>query len=186
MEERDSLIEQIGEIEKELPTSHVRTRQEIITDIFESKMKIIGLKPYKGDGYIALSNTPLARYLRKSGVSADFVEGIINELQNESEENRMEIIEAALESVGEIHSWLPRQLKNRNECRQWLETVLERAKAPTEAINSIIIGLERNLAPAKREVTRILSMQGYSSFAIEWLIAKMSGIDDERRLEGVE
>jgi hypothetical protein len=62
--------------------------------------------------------------------------------------------------------------------RQWLEKVLERAKLPTEAINSILIGLERNLAPARRELTRILSRQGYSSFIIKWLMEDVSEIID--------
>lgn len=179
MEDRESLIEKIRETEKELVKHPLRTRQEIVTEIFESKMHIIGLEPSKDSGYIPLSETPLARFLRSKGISDDAVEEIIHDLQDEPEASRMEIIEATLESVDETHSWLPRHLKNRDDCQQWLEEVLERAKVPTEAINSILIGLERNLAPAKRELTRILSRQGYSKFTIEWLIAKMSGIDDE-------
>ena len=62
--------------------------------------------------------------------------------------------------------------------RQWLEKVLERAELPTEAINSILIGLERNLAPAMRELARILSRQGYSRFIIRWLMEDVSQIID--------
>ncbi|MGY5859423.1 MAG: hypothetical protein RTU63_08630 [Candidatus Thorarchaeota archaeon] len=179
MADRDSLIEKIREVEKELIKHPNRTRQEIVKEIFESKMYMIGLELSKDSGYIPLSETPLARFLRSKGTPADVVENIIHRLQNESEESRIEIIETALESVNETHSWLPRHLKNREDCRQWLEEVLERAKLPTEAINSILIGLERNLAPAKRELTRILSRRGYSKFVIEWLITKMSGLGDE-------
>jgi len=62
--------------------------------------------------------------------------------------------------------------------RHWLEKVLERANLPTEAINSILIGLERNLAPAMRELARFLSRQGYSRFTIRWLMEDVSEIID--------
>ncbi|MBA7586349.1 hypothetical protein ES708_28347 [subsurface metagenome] len=120
----------------------------------------------------------VSRFLKEMGVADYIVDAIIDGLQNESEENRMEIIAAALDSPldFEMLSW---NLKTRNECRQWLVKVLKIAKVPTEAINSIIIGLERNLEPAKKEVTRILSKQGVSSGVIEWLITEIRTPDDE-------
>jgi len=179
LEDRDSLIEKIKEMEKELVKLPIKTRHEIITEMFEAKMRMIGLESSKDNGYIPVSNTPLSWFLRKRGVSEDTVDAIIAGLQDESEENRMEIILTAMDSPEDLESW-PWSLKmDRREWLLWLAGMLKKAKLPTEAINSIVFGLELNLEPAKREAMRWFSRLGIPKDAIDWLIAKMSASDDE-------
>ncbi|TFG31612.1 hypothetical protein EU528_05720 [Candidatus Thorarchaeota archaeon] len=101
------LIKQMQKMEgeaskdKKLSVPPVRSRQEIITDIFESKTSAIGLKASTASGYVPVSYTPLARYLKERNVSEDTVSAIIDGImEEESEEDVKAIIEAAADSPG--------------------------------------------------------------------------------------
>jgi hypothetical protein len=179
LEDRDSLIKKIRETEKELVKHPVRTRQEIITEIFESKMHMIDLEPSKDIGYTSSSDTTLVRLLRQIGVQEEIIDAIIVGLENEPEETKMEIILSAMDTPRDLQSW-PFFLKmNRKNWLQWLARMLERAKLSIESINSIIFGLELNLEPAKGAATRILFRLRFPREAIEWLISKMITPDNE-------
>lgn len=179
LEDRDSLIEKIRATEKELVKHPVRTRQDIITEMFESKMHMIGLAPSKDIGYISDPDTTLVRLLRQIGVQEEIIDVIIVELENEPEETKMEIILAAMDTPRDLQSWPFFLEMNRKYWIQWLARMLERSKLSIESINSIIFGLELNLEPAKRTATRLLSRLGFPRVAIDWLITKISPLDDE-------
>jgi len=55
----------------------------------------------------------------------------------------------------------------------------EASKVPTELINSIIMGVELNYEPAKKEMRDILSKQGVSGDVIDCLTTLLTGFDDE-------
>ncbi len=79
----------------------VRSRQEIVTDLFASKLLTIGLLPASATGHIPVSRTPLAQILRQHGLSDDVVDAITQGIRDEAtEEDVMAIVEAAAESPG--------------------------------------------------------------------------------------
>lgn len=91
----------MGETEKgkKLTVPPVRSRQEIITQMFESKMDAIGLEPSKDGGYIPVSSTPLARFLKERGVPDDTINAILAGLMEEEQETEVRaIIDAAADS----------------------------------------------------------------------------------------
>ena len=99
------LIKQMQKMESEaakdktLTVPQVRSRQQIIVDMFESKINAIGLKASSASGYIPVSYTPLARYLKERNVHEDTVSAIIDGMmEEESEDDVMAIIEAAADS----------------------------------------------------------------------------------------
>ncbi|MGY5859424.1 MAG: hypothetical protein RTU63_08635 [Candidatus Thorarchaeota archaeon] len=107
MRKKDSLTKEIRKIEKELVKHSVRSRQEIIREIFESKMHSIGLEPSKDSGDIAVPSTPLSRYLKEKGIPEDKIEAIIAiiaRLEEESDEDIMDIIDAAMDSPSDLQS----------------------------------------------------------------------------------
>ncbi len=80
----------------------VRSRQDILTDLFGVKMEAIGLEPSSDSGHIPLSYTPLARLLSEHGVENDIVSAILQGLQEEKSEQAVrDIIEATSESRAE-------------------------------------------------------------------------------------
>jgi hypothetical protein len=84
---------------KDLSVPTVRSRQDIITQIFESRMHAIGLEPSTDSGYVPVSHTPLARFLKQRGVSDDTVGAILAGLMEEEHEAEVRaIIEATAES----------------------------------------------------------------------------------------
>lgn len=84
---------------KELTVPPVRSRDEIITEMFELKMNAIGLKASDTSGYVPVSHTPLARFLKERGVPEDTVSAIIaGILEEDSEADVRAIIEATSES----------------------------------------------------------------------------------------
>jgi hypothetical protein len=84
---------------KGLSVPSVRTRQEIITQIFESKMNAINLKPSTDGGYVPMSYTPLARFLKERGVAEDTISAILTGLMEEEHEVEVrDIIDAAADS----------------------------------------------------------------------------------------
>ncbi|UCH03691.1 MAG: hypothetical protein JSW05_08830 [Candidatus Thorarchaeota archaeon] len=88
----------IGDIDKgrDVRAPDVKSRQSIITGMFESKMRAVGLEPTTESGYIPVSYTPLARFLSERGINDDIVSAITSGLkEEESEEDVRSIIEAA-------------------------------------------------------------------------------------------
>lgn len=84
---------------KELSVPPVRSRQEIITQIFESKMNAIDLTPSKDSGNIPVSYTPLARFLKDRGVTDDTISAILAGLMEvEDEADVRNIIDATADS----------------------------------------------------------------------------------------
>jgi hypothetical protein len=88
------LMKQIGKMIHEtektnvLSVPNVRSRQEIITQMFESKMHAIDLEPSTDSGYVPVSHTPLARFLKERGVLDDTIGAILDgimEAENETE-----------------------------------------------------------------------------------------------------
>lgn len=91
----------IGETEKttDLTVPAVRSRQEIITQMFESKMHAIDLEPSTDSGYVPVSHTPLARFLKQRGIPDDTISAILAGLMEEEHEAEVRaIIEAAADS----------------------------------------------------------------------------------------
>lgn len=87
------------EKDKKFSVSETRTRQDIITVLFEGKTEAIGITPSTDSGYIPTSQTPLARYLRRFGVVDDIIDAILAGLaEEESEPAVREIIEAAADT----------------------------------------------------------------------------------------
>ncbi|TFG29579.1 hypothetical protein EU527_15665 [Candidatus Thorarchaeota archaeon] len=98
MKQMDKMMNE-AEKGKELTVPPVRSRDEIITDMFESKMNSIGLQASTASGYIPMSYTPLARFLKERGVPEDTVNAIITGiLEEENETDVRAIIEATAES----------------------------------------------------------------------------------------
>jgi hypothetical protein len=84
---------------KELSVPPVRTRQEIVTQLFESKMNAINLTPSKDSGYVPVSYTPLARFLKERGVPDDTISAILAGLMEEEHEAEVrDIIDATADS----------------------------------------------------------------------------------------
>ena len=90
-----------AERNKDLTVPLVRTRQEIVSEMFESKTRAIGLVASTSSGHIPISYTPLARFLKERNVATDTVSAIIAGLmEEENEEDVKAIIEAAADSPG--------------------------------------------------------------------------------------
>lgn len=91
----------IGQAEKgkDLSVPTVRSRQDIITQMFASTMHAIGLEPSTDSGYVPVSHTPLARFLKQRGVPDDTIGAILAGLMEEEHETEVRaIIEAAADS----------------------------------------------------------------------------------------
>ncbi|MHA1950574.1 MAG: hypothetical protein ACW987_11975 [Candidatus Thorarchaeota archaeon] len=93
----------ISEVDKDrdLAEPSVRSRQDIITTKFETQMKSVGLKPSSDSGYIPVSYTPLARFLKDRGVQDDTIGAILAGLmEEETAESVRGIIDAAADTPG--------------------------------------------------------------------------------------
>ncbi len=89
------------EKEREITTPAVPSRQEIITKMFDSQMNSIGLEPSTDSGYVPVSYTPLARFLKERGVHDDTIGAILDGLKEvETEAHVCEIIDAAADTPG--------------------------------------------------------------------------------------
>jgi hypothetical protein len=76
------------------------SRLEIVTDLFESKMKAIGLEPSQDSGHVPTGFTPLATFLQQHGVSEDIVSAMLSGLKEaKSESEVLDMIDAAAEST---------------------------------------------------------------------------------------
>ncbi|TFG98266.1 hypothetical protein E4H12_06550 [Candidatus Thorarchaeota archaeon] len=90
-----------AERDKDLTVPPVRSRQEIVSEMFESKTRAIGLEASTSIGHMPMSYTPLARFLKERNVAEDTVSAIIAGLmEEENEEDVKAIIEAAADSPG--------------------------------------------------------------------------------------
>jgi hypothetical protein len=105
VDQGDVLVKQMGrmiidiEKESEISPPKVKTRQELITKVFDSQLNAIGIEPSTDSGYVPVSYTPLARFLIDRGVSDDTVGAILDGLMEEaSEESVREIIDAAADT----------------------------------------------------------------------------------------
>jgi hypothetical protein len=88
----------ISDVEKEraVKVPEVQSRESIITDMFETEMKSVGLQPSTETGYIPVSYTPLARFLAERGISNDIASAVSAGLKEEAtEEDVRNIIDAA-------------------------------------------------------------------------------------------
>ncbi|MHA1909551.1 MAG: hypothetical protein ACW98Y_19790 [Candidatus Thorarchaeota archaeon] len=84
---------------KKFEVSKTESRQDTITTLFSTKMDQVGITPSEDSGYIPTSQTPLARFLRRFGVSDDIIDAILAGLAEESGEAMVrEIIEAAADT----------------------------------------------------------------------------------------
>ena len=99
------LIKQMQKMEgeagknKKLSVPPVRSRHEVITEMFESKTRAIGLEASTASGYVPVSYTPLARFLKERNVPEDTVSAIIDGIMEEKNEaDVMAIIEASADS----------------------------------------------------------------------------------------
>lgn len=91
----------IGQIDKEKPVEAppVKSRQQIITGMFGTKMAALGLEPATDSGYVPVSYTPLARFLKERGVSDDIASAILDGVMEEETEGAVRaIIDAAAET----------------------------------------------------------------------------------------
>ena len=85
--------------EKDMKDPVVKGRQDIITEKFNSQMQSIGLDPGTDGGYVPVSHTPLARFLKDRGVHEDIVSAILDGLMEEENEIDVRaIIDAAAET----------------------------------------------------------------------------------------
>lgn len=101
------LMKQIQKMEgqaekgKELTVPPVRSRQEIITQIFESKTNAIGLEASTAGGFIPVSYTPFAKFLKDRDVADDIVSALLEGImEEETEEDVKGIIDAASPELG--------------------------------------------------------------------------------------
>jgi hypothetical protein len=92
-----------GEAEKgkTLSVPPVRSRQQIVTEMFESKLGTLGLEASTSSGHVPISHTPLARFLKDRNVEVGIVSAIIDGIMEEnSESNVRGIIEASSPELG--------------------------------------------------------------------------------------
>lgn len=86
---------------KKISEPAVRSRQDIITQKFNSQIQAVGLEPATDSGYVPASYTPLARFLIERGVSDDTVGAILAGLMEEENETDVQaIIDAAADTPG--------------------------------------------------------------------------------------
>ena len=85
---------------KPIAAPPAETRQEIITDLFESKMRFIGLEPSMDSGHVPVGFTPFAVFLHDLGVSEDIAGAMVSGLEEaETETEVLEMVDAAAEST---------------------------------------------------------------------------------------
>lgn len=77
-----------------------RSRQEVITQLFESKMRTVGLEPSQDSGYVPVMFTPFAEFLSEHGVAEDMTSAILSGVKEAGSESEVqEIVQAAAESA---------------------------------------------------------------------------------------
>ena len=82
---------------KKLSVPQVRSRDDLIAEMFESKLSAIGIKASTSSGHVPVSYTPFALYLKNRGVEDDIVGALLEGIMEEdSEEAVRGIIEHLL------------------------------------------------------------------------------------------
>ena len=101
------LIKQMQKMEseagkgKKLSVPPVRSRQGLITTTFESQLDGIGLQASASSGYVPVSHTPLARFLKDRNVAEDTVSAVIaGIMEEETQDDVKAIIIAASPELG--------------------------------------------------------------------------------------
>jgi len=74
---------------KNLSVPQVRSRDEIITEMFESKLAEIGIKASTSSGHVPVSYTPFALYLKEREVSDDIVGALLEGIMEEDSEEKV-------------------------------------------------------------------------------------------------
>jgi len=96
---------------KKLSVPQVRSRDEIITEMFESKLEEIGIKPSTSSGHVPVSYTPLAIYLKEREVTDDIVGALLEGIMEEdSEEDVKGILIASSPELGLVGSELEKAI----------------------------------------------------------------------------
>lgn len=84
---------------KKIKEPDVSTRQDMISLLFNEKMESVGIEPSTDSGHIPTSQTPLARYLRKYGITDEIIDAIsVGLFEEESEAAVRDIIDAAADT----------------------------------------------------------------------------------------
>ncbi|MHA1772398.1 MAG: hypothetical protein ACTSYL_12020 [Candidatus Thorarchaeota archaeon] len=87
---------------KRLPDLEVASRQDIVTRLFVNRMMEAGLEPSADSGYVPVSYTPLARFLRDCGLSDVIAEAILSGILEETTEEGVRTIIAASADTPDI------------------------------------------------------------------------------------
>lgn len=74
-----------------------RSRQDIITELFESKMNKIGLEPASEAGFIPVSTGDFADYMIEHGVDSETMRAILDDLPTLKRQEVFDVVEAAAE-----------------------------------------------------------------------------------------
>jgi hypothetical protein len=74
-----------------------RSRQDITSELFESKMNKIGLEPASEAGFIPVSTGDFADYMIEHGVDPDTMRAILDDLPTLKREEMFDVVEAATE-----------------------------------------------------------------------------------------
>ncbi len=84
---------------KALTAPPTKSRLDIVTDLFESKMRTIGLEPSLDSGHVPMGFTPLATYLQEHGVSEAIVSAMLAGLKEATSESEvLNMMNAAADS----------------------------------------------------------------------------------------
>lgn len=89
--------------DKKIDSFDVRSRQEILVSLFESKLRILNLEPSLESDYMPTAKTPLATFLLEHGVDKDTVNAIISELKDLPTKAEVESIIDAVAEIPGIH-----------------------------------------------------------------------------------
>ena len=108
---------------KPIKDAPVKSRQDIVSEIFEEKMHAVGLEPSTDSGHIPTSRTPLAKYLLDHGVTESTTDAIVSELGGlESKEAVKEILEAAAEGEGVGFAGVELDMAKQLAIEEWLRS----------------------------------------------------------------
>lgn len=76
------------------------SRQQIVTGLFEDKMRAIGLEPSMDSGHVPVAFTPLATFLNENGISEEIVSAMLSGIKEaKSESEVLDMVNAAADST---------------------------------------------------------------------------------------
>ncbi len=88
------------EKDKDFDEVNVKTRQEILTEVFVEKLQKLDLTLSDASGYVPASYVPIAIFLRKLSVPEQITDALLQGIEEaESEESVREMIDAAVEAA---------------------------------------------------------------------------------------